>query len=220
MDFYRISGGTEHWWAFHCQEGDFTAKGITLAKQEGGTLAGPDVPYGDPKWLKDNGCSYGDYGWSGVKFAFPHLYHVEKGESEGVWSADWRLKTGDGLHLRLTVASAEGMEVNVCDGKPPAGGSPYEMKWLMLHKQGNAPLKTQLLNIIEPYLDRPLIQEVRPLRLSGDDESGFAAAGCVVRLADRTDTLLASADPTRRTRRPRRPARRPIQGRPARRRAI
>ncbi len=130
-----------------------------------------------------------------MKFAFPHLYHVEKGTSEGVWSADWRLKTGRGLHVRLTVASSEGMEVNVCDGKPPAGGSPYEMKWLMLHKQGNAPLKTQLVQVLEPYLGRPLIQEVRPLRLSGADESGFAAAGCIVRLADRTDTLLASADP-------------------------
>ncbi len=65
VDFYRISGGTEHWSAFHCQEGDFTANGISLAKQEGGTLAGPDVPYGDAKWLKDNGCSYGENGWRG-----------------------------------------------------------------------------------------------------------------------------------------------------------
>jgi hypothetical protein len=31
--------------------------------------------------------------------------------------------------------------------------------------------------------------------LSGDDEAGFASAGCVLRLADRTDTLFASADP-------------------------
>lgn len=195
VDLYRVSGGEEHWWAFHCLEGDFTVQGIELSRQEGGTLAGPDVPYGDPKWLKDNGCTHSSNGWSGVKFAFPHLYHVEKGTAAGVWSADWKLKGGDGLHLRLTVASADGAEANICDGKPPAGGPPYEMKWVMLHNRGKTPLKTQFLSLIETYRNAPIIREVRPLKLSGDDESGFAAAGCVVRLANRTDTILASADP-------------------------
>ncbi len=209
VDFYRIAGGREHWWAFHAQEGEFTTQGLTLTKQERGTLAGPDVPYGDAKWLKENGCSQGTYGWSGAMFAFAHLYNVERGKSERVWSADWKLKTGDGLHLRLTVPSAEGTEVNICDGKSPAGGSPYEMKWVMLSKRaeptGSAggspsrgsypPLKTQVLSIIEPYVNTPLIQQTTPLKLSGADESGFTAEGCVLRLADRTDTILFSAEP-------------------------
>src|SRR5262249_19006662 len=42
----------------------------------------------------------------------------------------------------------------------------------------------------------PLIQEARPLKLSGRDEAGFSAAGCHLRLADRTDTVLIAADPT------------------------
>ena len=67
-------------------------------------------------------------------FAFPHLYNVQRGKAEGAWWADWKLNTGDGLHLRLTVPSADGAEVNVCDGRSPAGG-PYEMKWIMLHHQ-------------------------------------------------------------------------------------
>jgi hypothetical protein len=79
VDFYRHSGGEEHWWAFHAQEGDFTTGGIELTKQEGGTLAGPDVPYGDPDWLKAHGCSYGGYGWGGLMFPFAHLYNVERG---------------------------------------------------------------------------------------------------------------------------------------------
>lgn len=195
VDFYRIAGGREHWWAFHAQEGEFTTNGLSLTKQEKGTLAGPDVPYGDAKWLKENGCSQGTYGWSGAMFAFAHLYNVERGKSERVWSADWKLKTGDGLHLRLTVPSAEGTDVNICDGKSPAGGSPYEMKWVMLNKKGESPVKTQVLSIIEPYVNTPLIQQATPLKLSGADESGFAAEGCVLRLADRTDTVLFSAEP-------------------------
>ena len=196
VDFYRISGGSEHWWPFHCQEGDFVTSGIELTKQEGGTLAGADVPYGDATWLKEHGCSYGGYGWRGLLFPFAHLYNVEKGTSDGVWSADWKLKTGEGLHIRLTCAGPDQAEVNICDGTSPAGGNPYEMKWIMTHRTGEAPLRTQLLNIIEPYMETPVIQQVEPLAVSGEDEAGFAAQGCTVRLADRTDTLLQAADPS------------------------
>ena len=42
-----------------------------------------------------------------------------------------------GCTSRLTVASADGAEVNICDGRSPAGG-PYEMKWIMLHNQAEA----------------------------------------------------------------------------------
>ncbi|NUQ61506.1 MAG: hypothetical protein HUU20_03395 [Pirellulales bacterium] len=195
LDFYRVSGGTDHWWAFHAQEGDFTTGGITLSKQQGGTLAGPDVPYGDPKWLKQNGCGQSVYGFSGPMFGFAHLYNVERGKPSGPWWADWKLKTGEGLHLRLTVPSADGAEVNICDGRSPAGG-PYEMKWIMLHNKAEAPTRTQVVSLIEPHFGTPAVLAVRPLELSEADEQGFAARGCEVQLADRKDTALFSADPT------------------------
>ena len=193
VDFYRISGGTDHWWCFHGQEGEVTTAGIKLAKQPG-TLAGPQVPYGDPKWLQANGCSQGVYGWSGPMFAFAHMYNVQRGQHAGPWSVDWKLKTGDGLHLRLTVPCADGVQANLCDGRSPAGG-PYEMKWVMLHRRGQAPVQTQIVSLIEPYVDTPSVVAARPLALSGSDEQGFAARACTVELADRTDTLLFSADP-------------------------
>lgn len=194
VDLYRLSGGQDHWWAFHCQEGDFKTAGLNLTKQEKGTLAGPDVPYGDEAWMKANGCSYGGYGWSGLNFVFPHLYNVEKAPSQGLWTADWRLKTGEGLHFRLTVPQSEGMEVNITDGKSPAGGSPYEMKWLMLHKQAPESAQSQVMTLMEIYNDAPVLQEVTNLPLSGADESGYKPVACQVKLANRTDTIFASAD--------------------------
>ena len=204
VDFYRISGGEEHWWAFHCQDGDFSTEGIELAKQEGGTLAGPDVPYADANWMKEHGCSlHATYGWRGLNFVFPHLYNVERGKAEGPWSADWKLATGEGVGLRLTVLEARDggperapIEVNITDGKAASGGSPYEMKWIMMHNQGETPARTQVLSIIEPYPDEPVIQQARPLELSGEDDAGFAAAACELRLAERTDTVFCAADPT------------------------
>jgi len=197
VDLYRIHGGEEHWWSFHAQEGDFTTGGIDLTRQEGGTVAGPEVPYGDPEWLKANGCSlHSTYGWRGLMFGFAHLYNVQRGKSEGPWWADWALENADGLHFRMTVPQAEGMEAIVADGTSPAGGDPYEMKWILLHKQAEAPTRTQVMNVMELYNGAPVIKSVRPLEVSGGDEAGFEAYGCVVELTNgRTDTIFAAADP-------------------------
>jgi len=205
LDFYRLSGGRQHWWAFHCQEGAFSTEGISLTKQPG-TLAGPEVPYGDPKWLRQQGCSYGTYGWAGPMFAFAHLYNVQRAKHAGPWSAEWKLSTragqngkkpgrDDGLRLRLTVASADDAEVNICDGRSPAGG-PYEMKWIMLRREAPAPATTQVISLIEPHFGKPAIRSVRTIELSGADEQGLSAQGCEVQGAEYTDTILASADPT------------------------
>ncbi|MGQ9731002.1 MAG: hypothetical protein ACUVX8_06970 [Candidatus Zipacnadales bacterium] len=202
VDLYRISGGKDHWWAFHCQEGEFSTEGLSLTKQPGGTLAGPEVPYGDIPWMQAHGCSqHPTYGWRGSHFVFPHLYNVEKGRAQGPWSADWKLATGEGLHVRLwclQATDAEGApaEVNITDGKAASGGSPYEMKWIMLHSPGEPPAKTQVLSLIEPYAETPVVRSAVSLPLSGADESGFPAAACRVELADRSDTLLWSADPS------------------------
>ncbi|MEN6403184.1 MAG: hypothetical protein ABFD94_14700 [Armatimonadia bacterium] len=195
VDLYRFSGGKEHWWAFHCQEGDFSTTGLQLTKQDKGTLAGPDVPYGDDAWLKAHTTGKSMYGYTGVMFPFPFLYNVQKGQTDGGWSANWKLKTGDGLQFRITVPQSKGFEVNVTDGTSPAGGNPYEMKWLMLHRQGGEPLRSQVVGLMETYRDKPVIESATNLAVSGQDETGYEAVGCVVKTADRTDTILASADP-------------------------
>jgi len=187
---------------FHGQEGEVSTSGIELTKQEGGTPAGPDVPYGDTEWLKANGCSlHPTYGWRGLNFVFPHLYNVERGVAQGPWSADWRLKTDDELHMRLTVVEARSgagrppVEVNIADGTSPAGGKPYEMKWVMMHSRGEAPARTQALSLIEPYLGQPIIREVQMLPLSEKSEMELGAVACRIQLADRIDTLFCAEDP-------------------------
>lgn len=207
LDFYRISGGANHWWSFHCQEGEYQTQGIDLVAQEGGTLAGPDVPYGDVEWIKAHGGSYNaSYGWRGINFTFPHLYNVQRGRAERPWWGDWALATGEGLHLRQHILHArdgagEPIEVNITDGRAASGGSPYEMKWIMLHNPGGAaegaPARTQVLEVLEPYMNEPIIRAATPLELSGDDEADFTAGAARIELADgRVDTVFWSADPS------------------------
>ncbi|MGI5819510.1 MAG: hypothetical protein ACOX9R_15580 [Armatimonadota bacterium] len=210
LDFYRISGGSEHWWAFHAQEGEYTTERIELAAQDGGTLAGPDVPYGDEDWLQAHGATrHPSYGWRGINFTFPHLYNVEKGVAENPWRGEWALSSDDareqGLHLRQHILHARDsggspIEVNVTDGRAASGGSPYEMKWIMMHNPGGGDeevVRTQVLAVLEPYLQEPIILSAKPIALSGADEAGFEAGAARIELASgRVDTVFWSADPT------------------------
>ncbi|HID22598.1 MAG TPA: hypothetical protein EYP14_09375 [Planctomycetaceae bacterium] len=131
-------------------------------------------------------------------FPFAHLYNVQRGRATGPWTADWKLKSGDGLHVRLTIVDGSGSEVNLCDGRSPAGG-PYEMKWIMLHHrphlQPNQPARTQIVSLIEPHFGTPAIRRARPLRVLGDAEFGFSTRACQVQLDDTIDTLLFSGNP-------------------------
>lgn len=197
LDLYRIHGGKEHWWSFHAQEGDFSTEGLNLGNREPGTLAGREVPYGDPEWLKQHSVGKNIYGYRGPEFGFAHLYNVQRDPNPpATWAADWGLKNADGLHFRLTAQASEGAKVIVADGTSPSGGNPYEMKWLLLHNTGTGPVRTQVGALMQLYRGEPLIRSVRPLSLSGGDEAGFGAYGLVVELrSGRTDYLFVSAQP-------------------------
>lgn len=199
LDLYRIHGGTEHWWSFHCQEGQFTTQGLDTAPQQGGTLAGADVPYGDKEWVD----AHAQAGLAVPKtiyepmWIFPHLYNIERAAPTGAWHADWLLKDADGLHLRMTIPQADADEVVITDGKRDGGSSPFEMKVVLMNKQGEAPLQTSIVNVMEMYREEPVVRSVRPLELSGLDEAGFDACGLVIELGDgRVDTVFAAADAT------------------------
>jgi len=188
VDVYRISGGAEQWWAFHCHEGEFRTENLELTPQGKGTLAGPDVEYGDEAWIEKTGKKH---------FAFPYLYNVAKARPTGMWRADWRIKGSEDVHFRLHALGPQGMELNVCDGKSAAGGSPYEMKFLLGRNAGEAPVRTQVVSVMEVYTgDRPLLSEVRPVSISGgDDAEGFAPVALRIASAGRVDTLMFSTDP-------------------------
>lgn len=195
LDLYRIFGGRENWWSFHAQEDEgFTTSGVQWEKQPTGTLAGADVLYGDSEWLRKNTVYDNTYGFQGPLFGFPHLYNVNRGDPKAPWTADWKLKGSDGLHFRLTMADSGGSQAMICDGKSPAGSSPYEMKWVLLHQTGDTPVKTQVCSLMELYRGEPSILGVRKLKITPDDEAGFSALAVVVSLKDRDDYLFASND--------------------------
>ena len=189
VDMHRIHGGSEAWWTFHAQEDEgFRTTGLKLIPQPAGTVAGPDVPYGDEAWLKANGCRRNNYGYHGPMFGLAHLYNVQRAPSPGPWSAEWTLKGANGLRFGLHMAHPDGAETIVCDGKSPAGASPYEMKFVLMHKTGKAPLDTRFASVLQVWRQQPVVLGVRSLELAGPD----GAMALEVRLRDGRDIVFCS----------------------------
>ena len=189
VDLYRIHGGREIYWTFHAQEDEgFQIEGLNLTAQEKGTVAGEDVPYGDEKWLKANGCRRNTYGFYGPMFGLAHLYNVQRDAASSAWSADWTIKGSGGLHFGLHVVETDGAETIVCDAKSPAGSSPYEMKFLLMHKNTPPPVAATFASVMQVWKDEPVVRGVRRLELSGPDD----AIALEVQLADGRDVIFSS----------------------------
>lgn len=189
VDLYRIQGGREIWWTFHAQpDAGFRTEGLDLVAQEAGTVAGAEVPYGDEKWLAANGCRRNTYGYYGPMFGLAHLDHVQRDARARSWSADWVLRESSGLHLGLHVAETDGAETIVCDGRSPAGASPYELKFLLMHKTAQPPATATFASVIQLWREQPVVRGVRRLALAGP-EDGVALE---VQLADGRDVVFSS----------------------------
>ncbi len=191
LDFYRIAGGNEHWRSLNTLDGPCEVTGVHLEPQIGGTLAGRDVPYNDSKWIKANG---GDRFGTG----FALLYDVHKGRADDTpWTATWHVNGSDEFKIRVTGIGDGSAEINLCEGKDRRGAIDITRKFIVWHHRGTAgqqPLHSQVLSAIEAYRDAPVIQRVTPLPVRGRDERGFAPVACEVRLANRTDYVILSAD--------------------------
>ncbi|MBM4087740.1 MAG: hypothetical protein FJ272_23365, partial [Planctomycetes bacterium] len=131
LDVFRVTGGQQHDYLFHCPipaapsrqpttdnrqppapaVSLFDVAGLTLGPEEKGSLAGPDIEWGNlqlndgdlrghankPYWLAPPGNGYG------------FLVKPQRGKTDDNWSATWRLD--EESLVRLHVLGAPGTEV-------------------------------------------------------------------------------------------------------------
>jgi len=188
ISIFRLTGGKGHYVSFHGPRGQATDAGIELTAQDGGTLAGADIEYGGgQEWTKANP----------KLMAFPYLYDVRRGTSEGVWRLEWTLEDFPDLHLRMHAVGPDGARVALAKGKPPGGGRPYELQWAIRSTSAAAaPLSSQFVTVIEAYDDQPLITAVRQLDVTTERPTDQPPVALQVVCGDRTDTIIECRDPT------------------------
>ncbi len=187
LDLFRARGGTNHRLSWHGAAETAQVTGIELVGQEGGTFAGPDVPFAtlegeDADFYKQSGFTY--------------LYDVARspGAVETPYTVDWRIEDirgripeGREPHLRLHALTP-------CDEVALAtGDSPRRLQrpgYLIQSRLGDA-LQSQFVNVLEPYDTRPFIVRVRELDVRHDGDVGAAAAVAVEMAGGRTDILIS-----------------------------
>ncbi len=183
VDLFRVRGGWAHDYSLHGFDAPFSLAGLNLRPQEGGTLAGPEVPfrklYDDPE-LEAHAKLPGPPGTNGKRSfstyrgsGFSYLTRVSRGEQTGPFSADWN----DGrIGLRVSIPAGVAQEVITADGAPPnKPGNPERLKYLLLRNRGDRQkqdLHSLFALVCEAYRGSPKILDIE--RLDADREGAIA----------------------------------------------
>lgn len=201
VDFFRVRGGSDHMYSFHAMSREITeTEGLQLVKQEGGTYAGPDVPWGpDPSPLSG-------VAWDHNVFTYPDGYtwldNVEKDLTpDSRFSVDFAitdfngvLEDSEGLHLRLTMVTDSPLdEVSIVNGYPPAkAGNPKYLKYVLARSKAQDTLFTAVL---EPYKETRYIRSIEAAPVTPAD---LAVRAVKITLeSGRTDYVVYAADSTK-----------------------
>lgn len=170
VDLFAVAGGQQHDYLLHSTQADF-ASSLPLSPPRAGTLAGPDVPYGqfydDPK-LKDapvGTVTYGGYAGSG----FQWLFNVQQAPLAQAATVDWHLtrpaalpesRDPAGIVLRAHLLGDD-ETVFAADGKPQLRQDwPETVKFVIRRRTGDE-LVSNFVTVFEPYRDTPFLRTVR-----------------------------------------------------------
>ena len=181
----RVLGGTEHTMSFHGPDGPAEPIGLDLTPQQGGTVAGPDVPCRDYAAMRASDPEL-------ACLAF--MYDVRRARPEGIWGIDCQLSRQKDVHLRATMLCPEGSGLAIAKGKPPQGKRSYVMTWAIVQRKGAAPLASQFLTVLEPFEGERCIQKIERLEVSGGPAGPFKPIGIRVTSKQFVDTIILQPD--------------------------
>ncbi len=181
----RVFGGRTHYWSFHGPDGEATASGIELRPQGGGTVLGPSVKYGDDATVQKT-----DPELSCLAF----MYDVARGHPSRPWSLDYLLRDQGDVHLRMTAVHPQDGGLATAKGKAPGGRSKYEITWAIWQREGEAPLASQFLTVLEPYEGQRAVTKIEPVKVEGQVVGRFAPLGLRVTGEGFVDTLVFQAE--------------------------
>ncbi|ACQ81577.1 Heparinase II/III family protein [Beutenbergia cavernae DSM 12333] len=191
VDVFRVRGGRSHVFSFHGGPGEASADGLALVAQDGGSYAGPDVPFQDP-----------DYN-SAARSGFNYLTRVERDQAPpATWSVDWAVRdqwdvhaSDPDAHLRLTMLT-ESHEVALADGIPPRNkpGNPESLRYTLVRRDGEDDLESTFTSVLEPCVGASRLRSVRRASLGGGSDPSSVSAVRVELEDGRVDYVVSSLD--------------------------
>ncbi len=155
VDLFRIAGGAQHDYSFHSWAGENAERfdialsgGASFKKQSEGTLAGPDVQFGEAP------------GYGFVK-------DVSRAATDGGLTATWRAEeSGAGIRLHMTGAAGSTVIAGLAEGTGLQGHSPWD-RYVIVRRSGLDGKETRFAGVLEPFSGTPYIDGVAPLSVGG-----------------------------------------------------
>jgi hypothetical protein len=164
-DVFRVQGGQQHDYILHALSSDATFEGVTLGEPAAGSLAGPDIAWGDKQGNDGDMAGYPNKPYwnpppgNGLGF----LMAPQRGALSGPCTATWDLPENTG-HLRLTLLPEPGTELITAwapgiypqgQGSYSAAGGYPRSRYVLARRQSQQPLSSAYCAVLEPYADPP-----------------------------------------------------------------
>jgi hypothetical protein len=182
VDLFRVKGGKVHDYSFHSLGGDAGERfeldlpeGVAMEAQAGGTLAGPDVAFGEQP----------GYGF---------IRDVARARVDGDVRATWRAEE-DGAGLRLRVVGRAGTEVltGLGEGNGNLGQSPWD-RYLIVRREGAEEASNCFAAVLEPFSGEPFLGRVEALWAGGAGDPAAGRVGLKVTAGEVTHYILNAPD--------------------------
>ena len=202
VDVFRVAGGSQHDYSLHGAGREVTVTGVELARQERGTLAGPDVAFAEQ--YDDDGPVTGEgYRYRGS--GYQYLVNVERGPAKEGLVATWNHWKEKTPSLRVHVPRGAAEQVLFADGLPPFGKPEEALRYMFLRngscpphnrqysdKKRVAPIgkrQSTFVTVLEPLLDETFIDRVERISdVKGTNDTDVALA--IKRTDGATDLLI------------------------------
>jgi chitodextrinase len=203
VDFFRVKGGTDHYYSFHGTKTPMDANtstqtipstyNLSLTKQSGGTYAGETV-----SWKADDPSG------------FSYLKNVHKDTATAskfavTWDIDETFRkalfdeivakkgSAPDMKMRLTMLTPTN-DVSLAQGDPPyLSGNPAGQWYMLAHRNGSN-LESLFSSIIEPYASTRYVSSIDEAVMS--PANADAKALKVTLASGRVDYIVSSVDPT------------------------
>ena len=158
LDLFVVEGGLRHDQSWHSVLREPTLPDLDWTDQEGGTAAGPDVPF-DGKYVNLRGQETQDALCyiTGVKHATLHEHAV----------VEWEYGLAEPAGLRMHLVSVDGARrLLYGGGRSPARPEEWSLPFIFVRNEGDEGLSTRFLTILEPYRENTEAR-IRSITASG-----------------------------------------------------
>ena len=187
VDVFAVEGGHQHDFSLHGPPGSVSLLEGTWEAQEGGTMAGPDVPvgeiYDDPVLgAPDYDGVYWGYQGSG----FQHLFNVQR-LAEGLCLTEYTHERENAAKLRIRQLTSPNMEVFTSDAQVSPVKHKQLVKYVIARHTGEKEgLRSTFASVLEPFSGEPIIADARR------EDFPWGTCVAVERAGGGTDVIIAN----------------------------